>query len=264
MTDLAGLGALVEASDGVAPFNEATLTADAAGDEPRILMRSEVGIGGRLRRRTCRAGRGASRSPARTWPPTGPGSARRGRDPLLGPRRPAGRSGTGRSRSTCAPSGRCWCCADRPTRSMTPPRQPACHCGRPRPMTSMAWWPSTAAPSRPIPSRARWTAPTSSGEPRRTGSAGTACSWPSAMARSWDSTGPRSRTESARSTSSASTRQSRAPGWARRLTARGLQHLVAAGVSAIDLYVEGDNAPALAVYRRLGFTDHARDTLYAR
>ncbi len=47
------------------------------------------------------------------------------------------------------------------------------------------------------------------------------------------------------------------------LTARGLAHLVAAGVAAIDLYVEGDNAPALAVYHRLGFTERARDTLYA-
>ncbi len=47
------------------------------------------------------------------------------------------------------------------------------------------------------------------------------------------------------------------------LTARGLQHLDAQ-VSVVDLYVEADNAPALAVYRRLGFTEHARDTLYAR
>lgn len=46
------------------------------------------------------------------------------------------------------------------------------------------------------------------------------------------------------------------------LTARGLQHLVAAGVAAIDLYVEGDNAAALTVYRRLGFAEHARDVLY--
>lgn len=48
------------------------------------------------------------------------------------------------------------------------------------------------------------------------------------------------------------------------LTARGLDHLTAAGVEAIDLYVEGDNAPALAVYHRLGFTEHARDTLYSK
>lgn len=47
------------------------------------------------------------------------------------------------------------------------------------------------------------------------------------------------------------------------LTARGLQHLDAQ-VSVVDLYVEADNAPALAVYRHLGFTEHARDTLYAR
>ena len=47
------------------------------------------------------------------------------------------------------------------------------------------------------------------------------------------------------------------------LTARGLQHLDAQ-VSVVDLYVEADNAPALAVYHRLGFTEHARDTLYAR
>lgn len=47
------------------------------------------------------------------------------------------------------------------------------------------------------------------------------------------------------------------------LTARGLQHLDAQ-VSVVDLYVEADNAPALAVYRRLGFAEHARDTLYAR
>lgn len=47
------------------------------------------------------------------------------------------------------------------------------------------------------------------------------------------------------------------------LTARGLRHLHASGVSTVDLYVEGDNDAALAVYRRLGFTEHARDVLYA-
>lgn len=46
------------------------------------------------------------------------------------------------------------------------------------------------------------------------------------------------------------------------LTARGLRHLHEQGVPAVDLYVEGDNEPALAVYRKLGFVDHARDTLY--
>jgi len=48
------------------------------------------------------------------------------------------------------------------------------------------------------------------------------------------------------------------------LTARGLRHLHERGLPVVDLYVEGDNAPALKVYRNLGFQDHARDTLYAR
>ena len=47
------------------------------------------------------------------------------------------------------------------------------------------------------------------------------------------------------------------------LTARGLRHLHESGLRTVDLYVEGDNDPALAVYRRLGFAEHARDVLYA-
>jgi mycothiol synthase len=47
------------------------------------------------------------------------------------------------------------------------------------------------------------------------------------------------------------------------LTVRGLRHLHESGVRTVDLYVEGDNDPALAVYRRLGFTEHARDVLYS-
>ncbi len=46
------------------------------------------------------------------------------------------------------------------------------------------------------------------------------------------------------------------------LTAVGLRHLHDSGIRTVDLYVEGDNDPALAVYRRLGFTEHARDVLY--
>lgn len=46
------------------------------------------------------------------------------------------------------------------------------------------------------------------------------------------------------------------------LTARGLRHLWDTGLRTVDLYVEGDNAPALAVYRRLGFAEHARDVLW--
>lgn len=48
------------------------------------------------------------------------------------------------------------------------------------------------------------------------------------------------------------------------LTARGLRHLHDAGLPVVDLYVEGDNAPALKVYRNLGFEDWKKDTLYAR
>ncbi len=51
-------------------------------------------------------------------------------------------------------------------------------------------------------------------------------------------------------------------GLGRSLTARGLRHLHDSGIRTVDLYVEGDNEPALAVYRRLGFTEHARDVLY--
>jgi mycothiol synthase len=51
-------------------------------------------------------------------------------------------------------------------------------------------------------------------------------------------------------------------GLGRALTAAGLRHLWEQRVGAIDLYVEGDNDPALAVYRRLGFTEKARDVLY--
>ena len=47
------------------------------------------------------------------------------------------------------------------------------------------------------------------------------------------------------------------------LTTTGLRHLYEGRIRTVDLYVEGDNDPALAVYRRLGFTEHARDVLYS-
>ncbi|MGH3359697.1 MAG: mycothiol synthase [Nocardioidaceae bacterium] len=46
------------------------------------------------------------------------------------------------------------------------------------------------------------------------------------------------------------------------LTRRGLVHLQQQGVRTVELYVEGDNAPALKVYRRLGFDEAARDVMY--
>ncbi|WP_370617595.1 mycothiol synthase [Mumia sp. Pv 4-285] len=51
-------------------------------------------------------------------------------------------------------------------------------------------------------------------------------------------------------------------GLGKALTLRGLHHLVGTGVARIDLYVEGDNTPALATYHGLGFVEAARDVLY--
>jgi mycothiol synthase len=51
-------------------------------------------------------------------------------------------------------------------------------------------------------------------------------------------------------------------GLGRALTARGIRHMYEQGIRVVDLYVEGDNDPALAVYRRLGFVEHAKDVLY--
>ncbi|KHL18864.1 mycothiol synthase [Mumia flava] len=53
-------------------------------------------------------------------------------------------------------------------------------------------------------------------------------------------------------------------GLGKALTLRGLHHLVGLGLGRIDLYVEGDNTPALATYYGLGFSETARDVLYAR
>ena len=53
-------------------------------------------------------------------------------------------------------------------------------------------------------------------------------------------------------------------GLGKALTARGLRHLYESGLRIVDLYVEGDNGPALAVYEGLGFTPPTKDVLYAR
>ncbi|MCM1011390.1 mycothiol synthase [Brevibacterium sp. XM4083] len=44
-----------------------------------------------------------------------------------------------------------------------------------------------------------------------------------------------------------------AKGVGRALTVEGMRRMVAAGATAIELYVESDNAPALGLYERLGF-----------
>lgn len=55
-------------------------------------------------------------------------------------------------------------------------------------------------------------------------------------------------------------------GLGRALTLAGLHHLHGLGVDEVLLYVESDNAPALATYGRLGFTHADVDThvMYAR
>jgi mycothiol synthase len=55
-------------------------------------------------------------------------------------------------------------------------------------------------------------------------------------------------------------------GLGRRLTLTGLEHLASRGLDEVLLYVEADNAPAVAVYSRLGFTHADPDThvQYAR
>ncbi len=48
------------------------------------------------------------------------------------------------------------------------------------------------------------------------------------------------------------------------LTAAGLVHLAAKGLQTVLLYVEGDNEPALRLYRRLGFRTWSTDVVYRR
>ncbi|MEO5611127.1 MAG: mycothiol synthase [Ornithinibacter sp.] len=53
-------------------------------------------------------------------------------------------------------------------------------------------------------------------------------------------------------------------GLAGPVTALGTAHLARQGVERVDLYVEGDNARALATYRRAGFEDTAIHVVYGR
>ncbi|MCF6376226.1 mycothiol synthase [Nocardioides KLBMP 9356] len=54
--------------------------------------------------------------------------------------------------------------------------------------------------------------------------------------------------------------QAQGRGLGRVLTLAGLRHLAGLGVGEVLLYVEADNAPALAVYSRLGFAHADADT----
>ncbi|MFB9516797.1 mycothiol synthase [Streptomyces purpureus] len=51
-------------------------------------------------------------------------------------------------------------------------------------------------------------------------------------------------------------------GLGKALTAIGLRHLAAQGMPTAMLYVDADNAAALAVYERLGFVTHEVDLMY--
>lgn len=52
-------------------------------------------------------------------------------------------------------------------------------------------------------------------------------------------------------------------GLAGPLTGLGLAHLARRGVREVELYVEGDNTPALATYERAGFTRKALHVMYS-
>lgn len=52
-------------------------------------------------------------------------------------------------------------------------------------------------------------------------------------------------------------------GLGRAVTLLGLQHLRAVGVDTAELYVDGDNAAAIATYSHLGFERSAVDVMYA-
>jgi len=54
--------------------------------------------------------------------------------------------------------------------------------------------------------------------------------------------------------------RSQGRGLGRLLTLAGLHHLAALGVDEVQLYVESDNTPAVAVYSRLGFEHAESDT----
>ncbi|MGA8850607.1 MAG: mycothiol synthase [Aeromicrobium sp.] len=263
MTDLTALAALVEASDGVAPFNEATLTADAAGDEPRVMVRSEVGMG---------VGYGDAPVELAVTPAARcQGHGRRLVQDLLD----AGETrfwAHGDLPGAQALAAAIDLSAERTLLVMRRPADPVDAASAPAGVVLRAATRDDVDGVVTVNGRAFASHPEQGAMDRPNFERRASSEW-----FSWDGLFVAERDGEIVGFHWTKIEDDlgevyvvgvdpseQGTGLGTALTARGLQHLVDAGVSAIDLYVEGDNAPALAVYRRLGFVDHARDTLYAR
>lgn len=261
MSNLARLGAVVEQTDGVAPFNEATVSADAAGDEPRILIRSEHGLA-----------IGFDDAPVELA--VEPSARRQGHGRRLvedlieaGETQIWAHGDLPEAQALAAAVG---LRAERTLLVLRRPADPVDPAHPPAGVTLRAATPDDIDGVVAVNAHAFASHPEQGAMDRANFERRASAEW-----FSWDGLFVAER--DGRIVGFHWTKiesglgevyvvgvdpAEQGTGLGTALTARGLQHLVAAHVSAIDLYVEGDNAPALAVYRRLGFVDHARDTLY--